>query len=98
MRLINESKAVSKIKDLKKDGAGAYAKGYNQALRTVISCLKNPDAISTAYDADKVMEQIKEIGVKICCSVKCTENCNDCEHGCLMKAILEIVKAGGVNE
>lgn len=56
------------------------------------------DECPTAHDVDKVMEQIKEIGIKICCSVKCTENCDDCEHGCLMKAILEIVKAGGVNE
>ena len=51
----------------------------------------------TVYDMDKVVEQIKEKGKRICCSVKCTENCGDCEHGYLMKGILEIVKADNLN-
>lgn len=55
------------------------------------------DAQPTAYDVDKVTEQIKEKEKKICCYVKCTENCGDCEHGYLMKGILEIVKSGEVN-
>lgn len=55
------------------------------------------DAQPTAYDVDKVVEQIKEKGKRICCSVKCTENCDDCEHGWLMKGILEIVKADTLN-
>lgn len=51
----------------------------------------------TAYDVDKVVEQIKEKRKRICCSVKCPENCSDCEHGYLMEGILEIVKSGEVN-
>lgn len=68
------------------------------------TCIPNIEAkiglrdISTAYDVDKVVEQIKDKGKAVCCSVKCNDNCNDCEHGCLMNGILEIVKAGGVND
>lgn len=51
--------------------------------------------IPTAYDVDKVVEQIKDKGKAVCCSVKCNDNCNDCEHGCLMNGILKSVKAGG---
>lgn len=52
----------------------------------------------TAYDADRVVEQIKDKGKAVCCSVKCNDNCNDCEHGCLMNGILKSVKAGGVSD
>lgn len=54
--------------------------------------------LPTAYDLDKVVEQIKEKGKRVCCSVKCNDNCNDCEHGCLMNAILSIVKEGGISD
>lgn len=73
-------------------GASGFAKDTREAAQKLI------DAQPTAYDVDKVLEQVKEKGTRICCSVKCTENCEDCEHGCLMRGILETVKAGGVNE
>lgn len=54
---------------------------------------------SAAYDVDKVIKHIIEIGKRYCDSVKCDKNCSDCEHGCLMKAIISAVKDGlSVNE
>lgn len=50
----------------------------------------------TAYDVDKVVQSINEIGKRYCNSVKCDKNCEDCEHGCLMRAIINAVKSGGV--
>lgn len=50
----------------------------------------------TAYDVDKVVRSINEIGKRYCNSVKCDKNCEDCEHGCLMRAIINAVKSGGV--
>lgn len=52
--------------------------------------------IETAYDVDKVVEQITTIGKSYCDSVKCDKNCADCDHGCIMRAIQEKVEGGGV--
>lgn len=54
------------------------------------------DEQPTAYDVDKSVKSINEIGQKYCNSVKCDKNCDDCEHGCLMMAITNAVKSGGV--
>jgi len=50
-----------------------------------------------AYDEDKVIQQINSIGKLYCNSVKCGNNCKDCDHGCVMRAITEKVKAGGID-
>lgn len=52
--------------------------------------------MSTAYDVDKVVKSINKTGRRYCNSVKCDKNCNDCEHGCLMRTIEKIVKSGGI--
>lgn len=52
----------------------------------------------TAYDVDKVVEQIHEIGTSFCDNVKCNKDCEDCEHGCIIRAIEGEVKAGGIND
>lgn len=54
------------------------------------------DDIPTAYDVDKVVKSISEVGERYCNSVKCDKNCNDCDHGCLMRTITNIVKRGGI--
>lgn len=50
----------------------------------------------TAYDVDKVVEQINQIGKSVCDSVKCDENCADCDHGSIMRAVTKKVEGGGV--
>lgn len=50
----------------------------------------------TAYDVDNVIKTVNEIGKRYCDSVKCDNNCEDCEHGCLMRAITNVAKSGGV--
>lgn len=49
-----------------------------------------------AYDVRNVAKSISEIGQRYCNSVKCDKNCDNCEHGCLMMAITNAVKSGGV--
>lgn len=79
-------------------------RGYeseNEILKEVgilkaISCIINPQIVPTAYDVDKVVKTINEIGKRYCNSIKCEKNCEDCEHGCLMRAIINAVKSGGV--
>lgn len=60
--------------------------------------------IPTAYDVEKVVEEITEKAERYCDSVSCEDNprgltylCTDCEHYCLTKGIIEAVRKGGVN-
>lgn len=48
----------------------------------------------TAYEVDKVVEEIKNIGTRHCVSVHCNDECSDCDHGAIMKEIIETVKRG----
>lgn len=77
--------------DIHKDGrAKAIHHGeYQHFCKTIAET-------PTAYDTGKVAETINEIGQRYCNSVKCDKNCDDCEHGCLMRAITSAVKSGGV--
>lgn len=59
---------------------------------------KRFDNISVAYDIEKVVEQVNAIGKSYCDIFKCNKDCNDCDHGCLMRAIGDIVKGGGIND
>ena len=51
-----------------------------------------------AYDLDRVVEEIKNIGTRFCTNVHCNDECSDCDHGAIMKAIIETVKRGGTDE
>ena len=50
----------------------------------------------TAFDKEKVIEEMKKTGKRFCVSARCSEDCQNCEHGVLMKALIEIVKQGGI--
>lgn len=81
MRLIDADKLRKEIHMSYSDDLG---------IREVI------DEQPTVYDANKVVKSINETGQRYCNSVKCDKNCKDCEHGCLMRAIINAVKSGGV--
>lgn len=49
-----------------------------------------------AFDKEKVMRRMKEIGKRFCVSVKCQEDCQNCEHGALMRALIKSIEKGGV--
>lgn len=49
-----------------------------------------------AYDVEAVVKQIQDIGTRFCVSVHCNNECENCDHGSIMKAIIEIVRNGGV--
>lgn len=55
------------------------------------------DEQSTAYDVEAVVKDIQDIGTRFCASVHCNDECECCDHGSMMKAIIDIVRKGGVN-
>ena len=52
--------------------------------------------LKTAFEKEKVIEEMKKTGKRFCVSVRCSEDCQNCEHGVLMKALIEIVEKGGI--
>lgn len=51
----------------------------------------------TVYDVEAVVKDIQDIGTRFCASVHCNDECECCDHGSMMKAIIDIVRKGGVN-
>lgn len=54
------------------------------------------EEVETAFDKRKVLEEIYTIGRRWCRSASSEEECDDCGHGALMNAVIEIVEKGGV--
>lgn len=90
-RLIDADKLIDKLKEYTRTNNCEF----NGACRSIIEVVKEQP---TSFDIDEVVEQINEIGDRLCNSVKCNKNCADCEHGCLMGGITEAIKAGGIDE
>lgn len=60
MRLIDADKLLELIKEQKEREIGAYAKGVNAGLNIVKSIINDETQTPTAYNVDKVVEQLKE--------------------------------------
>lgn len=54
------------------------------------------DEMPTAFYKEKVIEEMKKTGKRFFVSVRCSEDCQNCEHGVLMKALIEIAEKGGI--
>ena len=93
MRLIDTDKLLELIKDQKEREIGAYAKGINAGLNIVKSIINDETQTPTAYDVDKVVEQLKTDSL-----VKLYGSGNSDNHLIPVKRAIEIVKAGGKND
>ena len=95
MRLIDADKLIEHFEKVKKESASLVDMAHILGFQRVI------DAQPTAYDPDKVVEQLKK-----CAKGNCVRNSDsgrcpyignseiDCEKCAMLRAI-EIVKAGG---
>lgn len=63
---------------------------------TLLDIIRQIRELPVAFDKEKVIEEMKKTGKRFCVSVRCSEDCQNCEHGVLMKALIEIVKKGGI--
>lgn len=59
MRLIDADKLLELIKEQKEREIGAYAKGVNAGLNIVKSIINDETQTPTAFDVDKVVEQLE---------------------------------------
>lgn len=74
------------LHDVNEDDVMDFAKELLHMVCNVI------DTQQTAYDIDKVVEELKDLGSKYCINVGCEYECKDCPHGILMQKEIEIVK------
>lgn len=61
MRMIDADKLLELIKEQKERETGAYTKGVNAGLNIVKSIINDKTQIPTAYDVDKVVEELKDV-------------------------------------
>ena len=78
------------MKDQKEREIGAYAKGINAGLNIVKSIINDKTQTLTAYDVDKVVEQLKTDS-----SVRLYGSGNSNNYLIPLEKTIEIVKAGG---
>lgn len=102
MRLIDADKLLELIKDQKEREIGAYAKGINAGLNIVKSIINDETQTPTAYDVDKVVEQLEELReLDACdfdnCPVEYIQCC-DCTQKRMAERAIKIVKDYGVDE
>lgn len=93
MRLIDADELLDLIKDQKEKETGAYTKGINKGLSIVKSIICDEAQTPTAYDPDKVVEQLEN-------ERKFWENAYNRnlgkEKARSYEHAIEIVKGGGV--
>ena len=88
LRLIDANRLIKRLEDWNRNDDMDKAL-YNFAMNRVI---EQP----TAYDVEAVVENVYEIGRRFCNSVKCNKECQDCDHGVLIKAIIAEIRNGGI--
>lgn len=91
MRLIDVDATCREIARKRNKGELDFSPEIELMLIDIIQ--KQP----TAYDVEKVVGQINAIEKSYCDIFDCNKDCKDCDHGCLMRKIVEEVKEGGLN-
>ena len=65
-------------------------------LSLLCRCENIVKAQPTAYNVDKVVEQIKKEGGTYCINSSCDGDCGLCDYGTSVRNVIELVRAGGV--
>lgn len=98
MRLIDADKLLELIKDQKEREIGAYAKGINAGLNIVKSIINDETQTPTAYDVDKVVEQLESESARWQDSGDAYNDEKEKGVAIGFRKAIEIVKAGGIDE
>ena len=93
MDVILHSQKINRECELEEDAIDTYDNGQQETFDLIINII---DKQPTAYDVDKVVEQLEDYGNEEMDYYRNTPY-EKCIEECVHKAI-EIVKGGGVNE
>lgn len=50
----------------------------------------------TAFDVEAVVKEVQNIGTRFCTVSGCNSECECCDHGSIMKAVIDVIRKGGV--
>lgn len=50
----------------------------------------------TAFDIEVVVKEVQDIGTSFCTTIHCNNECENCDHGSIMRVILDAIRKGGV--
>ncbi len=89
-RLIDADKVIDHLEKVKKESHSLVDVAHIIGFQSVI------DAQTTAYDVDKVVEQLEELTEEECTLHECGIRSERCKP-CIAKRAIEIVKGGGVD-
>ena len=96
MRLIDADKLIEKLRDFKEwendDGRPIHTMSE---IQRIDRCINFAQAEPTAFDADKVAEELKRIRAKKTCNKEKCDTKEICRI-CVVDDAIEIVKQGGV--
>ena len=98
MRLIDADKLLELIKEQKEREIGGYTKGINAGLNIVKSIINDETQTSTAYDVNKVVEElnkIKKYNLNLADMMLDIQANGTNRHFICLEDAIEIVKAGG---
>ena len=92
--LISRQAAYKAFSDyLNRNIIGEVSSQTELSIGEIASVIKS---IPTAFYKEKVIEEMKNCGERFCISVKCSGDCQNCDHGVMMRSIIEIVEKGGI--
>lgn len=99
MRMIDADKLLELMKDQKEREIGAYAKGINAGLNIVKSIINDETQTPTAYDVDKVVEQLnkaKKYNLDFADKILDIQTNGTTRHFICLEDAIETVKDGGM--
>lgn len=98
MRLIDADKLILHLNDFMLQQSPIDIQDIESIHVSAViqDCIKAVEEQPTAYDVNKVIEELKEMGNEYCKSVECNGECDCCEHASMMQSAIKIVK-GGIN-
>ena len=68
----------------------------NQDIENFNRDIKKIRDYISAYDVESVVKEVQDVGTRFCTIAHCNNECENCDHGLTMKAVIEIVRNGGV--
>ena len=48
------------------------------------------------FDVEAVVKEVQNIGTRFCTVSGCNSECECCDHGSIMKAVIDVIRKGGV--
>ncbi len=87
---------MGRLNDADKFRRFAHEQLENEKVYSADDILECIDEQPTAYDAETVVNVVREAGAKLCCNKSCNHNCDCCVVDDALRDIIDAIRKGGV--